>query len=172
MPFVEPDLVELLVDLAPGHDAVVPVSARGREPLHAVYSRTCLGPMRERIESGDLAIGELLDSLDVRYVELPEIEPLCDSTMVFLNVNTIVELEEASGLVPRFEKRREIGHFRHPSAGLPPLVCFVGRKDSGKTTFLEKLIPVLGAPRRQGRLHQARRPRLQHGSARAPIPGG
>ena len=145
MPFVEPDLVSLLLSLASGRDAVVPVSARGREPLHAVYSRSCLGPMRERIESGALALSDLLDSLNVHYLELPEIEPLCNPNMVFLNVNTIVELEEASGLVPRFEKRREIEHFRERRSGLPPLVGFGGRKNCGKQTVLDRLMRVLVA---------------------------
>lgn len=143
MPFVEPALVGLLTSLAPGRDAVVPVSARGREPLHAVYSRACLEPMRERIEAGDLALGDLLDSLDVRYVELPELEFCCDPAMVFINVNTIVDLEEASTLVPRFEKQRGRGLPNLATRRQPPLVCFVGKKNSGKTTFLEKLTLLL-----------------------------
>lgn len=145
MPFTDPALVNMMASLAPGHDAVVPVSGRGREPLHAVYSRACLGRMRERIEDGDPALGGLLDCLDVRYVEPAEIKQLCDSSMVFLNVNTIMDLEEASGLVPRLEKGRKAGLFKERRSGLPPVVCFVGRKNSGKTTFLEKLIPVMRA---------------------------
>jgi len=143
MPFVETRLVRMLMELAPGRDAVVPVSARGPEPLHAVYSKACLGRLRERIESGQMAINDLLEGLDVRFVELDEIAPFCDPSMVFLNVNSVVELEEASGLVSRFEKRRQIGQLQETGPGMPPVICFVGRKDSGKTTFLEKLIPSL-----------------------------
>ncbi|MBI5869504.1 MAG: molybdopterin-guanine dinucleotide biosynthesis protein B [Actinobacteria bacterium] len=143
MPFTEPSLVMHLAGLASGHDAVVPVSQRGREPLHAFYSRACLGRMRNRIESGELALHDLLDSLDVRYVDMVELAPLCDPGMVFLNVNTVVDLEEASRLLPRMQKRREQAWFADAGPERPPVVCFVGAKDSGKTTFLEKLIPIL-----------------------------
>lgn len=144
MPFAEPSLVMHLAGLASGHDAVVPVSQRGREPLYAFYSRACLARMRRRIESGELALHDLLDSLDVRYVDMVEMAPLCDPDMVFLNVNTVVDLEEASRMLPRMQKRREQSWFADTGPERPPVVCFVGSKDSGKTTFLEKLIPVLG----------------------------
>jgi len=143
MPFTEPALVDYLAGMVPGHEAVVPVSQRGREPLHAIYSRACLGRMRERIESGDYAISGVLAGLDVRYVELQEMLPFCDPNMNFLNVNTVVELEEASLLVPRLRKQRERESLVERTASGPPLICFVGWKDSGKTTFLERLLPEL-----------------------------
>ncbi|MFA5809569.1 MAG: molybdopterin-guanine dinucleotide biosynthesis protein B, partial [Thermoleophilia bacterium] len=148
MPFVEPLLVSMLAGLAPGHDAVMPVSQRGPEPLHALYSRTCMRRMREQIEAGDFAIHNLLDSLNVRYVDMVELAPLCDPDMVFLNVNTIVDLEEAALLVPRMREYHEqallMGRPPGRPPDRPPLLCFVGKSDSGKTGFLEKLIPELG----------------------------
>jgi len=143
MPFSEPSLVMLLAGLAPGHDAVVPVSQRGREPLHAFYSRACLGRIRRRIENGELALHDLLDSLDVRYVDMVEMAPLCNPNMVFLNLNTVVDLEEASRMLSRMQKCREQSWFADAGPERPPVICFVGVKDSGKTTFLEKLIPAL-----------------------------
>ncbi|MHB8859572.1 MAG: molybdopterin-guanine dinucleotide biosynthesis protein B [Thermoleophilia bacterium] len=143
MPFTEPGLVRYLASLAGGHDAAVPVSPRGREPLHAIYSRRCLEPMRRQIEAGDFSISNLLDTLDVRYVDSAEMTPFCDLGMVFLNVNTVVDLEEAAQLAPRINRWREQAMLSETGPGLPPLVCFVGNKNSGKTTFLEKLVPVL-----------------------------
>ncbi|MDO8735485.1 MAG: molybdopterin-guanine dinucleotide biosynthesis protein B [Thermoleophilia bacterium] len=143
MPFAEPALVLLMAGLVSGHDAVVPVSQRGREPLHAFYSRACLGRMRHRIENGELALHELLDSLDVRYVDMVEMATLCDPAMVFLNLNSVVDLEEASRMLPRMRKRREQAWFADAPPERPPVICFVGSKNSGKTTFLEKLLPAL-----------------------------
>jgi molybdopterin-guanine dinucleotide biosynthesis protein MobB len=144
MPFVEPGLVSMLAGLAPGHDAVIPVSRRGREPLCAFYSRACLGRMRKQIETGDFSIHNLLDSLDVRYVDIVELTPICDPDIAFLNVNTIAELEEAAGLVPRMHGHHDQATQMDKSPPRPPLLCFVGKSDSGKTSFLEKLIPELG----------------------------
>jgi molybdopterin-guanine dinucleotide biosynthesis protein B/molybdopterin-guanine dinucleotide biosynthesis protein len=143
MPFVEPALARLLASLSAGYDAVVPVSPRGWEPLLAVYSKSCLKAMRERIKSGDLAIHHVLDNLKVRYVELAEMAVCCDPALVFININNVVELEKANLLVPRVRKfRRQTGSAAGKN-GSPPLVCFVGKKNSGKTTFLEKLVREL-----------------------------
>ncbi|MHB9111158.1 MAG: molybdopterin-guanine dinucleotide biosynthesis protein B [Thermoleophilia bacterium] len=143
MPFVEPALARLLAGFSAGYDAVVPVSQRGWEPLLAIYSKSCLKAMRERIESGDLAIQHVLANLKVRYVELAEISACCDPTLVFININNVVALEKANLLVPRVRKfRRQIGLVARIN-GSPPMVCFVGKKNSGKTTFLEKLVREL-----------------------------
>ncbi len=144
MPFTEPMLVGRLASLVPGYDAVVPVSQRGNEPLHAIYSRDCLEHMRDQIENGVFSMSEMLAGLRVRYVELAEMIPYCDPDMVFINVNTVVDLDQASLLVPYLQKKREAAHAGASLQDGPPLICFVGRKDSGKTTFLEKLIPELG----------------------------
>ena len=46
MPFASPALLCLLASLVGGHDAAVPVSPDGTEPLHAVYARSALGVLR------------------------------------------------------------------------------------------------------------------------------
>ncbi len=143
MPFAEPALAELLASFPLENDAVVPLSRRGREPLLALYSKSCLSRIQAHIESNDLAIGRLLDSVSTRYVETGEIAARCDPFQVFINVNDGTELKVARALYPKVLKHRQ----RAGSAGLRygarPVVCFVGKKDSGKTTFLEKLVQEL-----------------------------
>ncbi len=143
MPFAEPALADLLASFPQGYDAVVPLSRRGREPLLALYSKSCLPGIQARIEKGDLSIQRLIDALRTRYVETDEIAGHCDPFQAFTNVNSDTELKVARALYPKVIKRRQ----RQGSAGLRygarPLVCFVGKKNSGKTTFLEKLVQEL-----------------------------
>ncbi len=134
MPFVRPELVELLLDLSPGYDAVIPVSPRGLEPLCALYSHSCLEAMREAIDRGDYSIRRALEPLHVRFVEKAELSALGDTGIMFFNINTAGDLEEAARLLEPARQGRE---------GPAPLVCFVGKKDSGKTTFIEKLARLL-----------------------------
>ncbi len=143
MPFADPELIGLLARLAPGYDAVIPESAGGREPLLALYSRSCMGEMRRGIEAGDLRIMDSLSRLHVRYVSRSEVESVCDPRRVFFNVNTPAALvtaerwlgdDSGAGAVPVATEL--VG---------TPLICFVGNKDSGKTTLIEKLVPVLAA---------------------------
>lgn len=139
MPFADADLAGLLMELAPGHDAVIPEGPRGPEPLFAFYSRSCLTGMRRAIEEGELRLIRLLPKLDVRTVSGDELASICDPEWTFFNVNTPEALEAAEarlGEMADGPPRVRCG---------PPLVCFVGRKDSGKTTLIVGLVQELAA---------------------------
>lgn len=136
MPFVESRLARLLIGLAPGHDAVVPVSSRGLEPLLAYYSRSCLSRLRTAIEKGELELASLLAELDVHRVSGPELAAVCDPQWTFFNINNPAALEAAE------QRLRDLKDAPRVADSLP-LICFVGRKNSGKTTLIEKLVPRL-----------------------------
>ena len=90
LPFVTPALLDALVaEFGGGEeiDIVVPRSARGLEPLCAVYAARCAEPARRRIETGELEVRGLLN--DVRVRELgPEVLAPFEDGSLFLNVNT------------------------------------------------------------------------------------
>ena len=106
LPFVTAALVERLAieHLAGAQiDAVVPRSARGLEPLCAVYDRRCAGAARARIDRGALQVAGLLE--DVRVRELgPEVLAPYDAGALFENVNTPHDHERARGWVAVNEK--------------------------------------------------------------------
>src|SRR5215204_6287262 len=69
MPFVTAALLERLVTehrAGDQVDAVVPRSARGLEPLCAVYDRRCANSARARIERGALQVAGFLDDIRTR----------------------------------------------------------------------------------------------------------
>jgi molybdopterin-guanine dinucleotide biosynthesis protein A len=68
MPFASPAVLRLLASLVGGHDAAVPVSRGGTEPLHAVYSRSALASFEEALREGRLSVRVALEGLDVRVV--------------------------------------------------------------------------------------------------------
>lgn len=68
MPDSAPDLLRRLAALWDGEDAVVPLSPRGLEPLHAVYSRSALAGAEQALRSADLSLLGLLNRLRVRHV--------------------------------------------------------------------------------------------------------
>ena len=73
MPFVEPALVGAMARYSAAHpeaDVVALRTARGVEPLHAVYARTCAPLAHEWITAGDgRSMAALLERL--RLMELP-----------------------------------------------------------------------------------------------------
>jgi len=94
MPFLNPQLIRYQVELREGYDIVAPRRGWRIEPLHTLYSRTCLEPSQEAVERGERQIIRFYDQVRVRYVDeekLREWDPDCRS---LVNINTLEEIEE------------------------------------------------------------------------------
>ena len=106
LPFVTAELFRRLIDeSAAGADAVVPRSARGLEPLCAIYARRCADEARQRIDRGELQMAALLSALRVHEVESTG-TPF-DGISVFENVNTPHDYARARGRVELDENSSE-----------------------------------------------------------------
>ncbi len=117
MPFLNVDLLKFLISLSFDCDIVIPsaydAKRRGDErktgqggnentakkmnlhPLHAVYRKTCLMPMREKILQNDLRMISFHDAMRVKIVEQSEIGKIDPQLLSFWNVNTPEELSKA-----------------------------------------------------------------------------
>ena len=96
MPFVNPGLLRFARAQAAGADVVLPRSAEGLEPLHAVYRReTCLPAVREALEAGKWRVDSWFAQARVRILEHAEYAHLDPGERTFLNVNTPKELAAA-----------------------------------------------------------------------------
>jgi molybdopterin-guanine dinucleotide biosynthesis protein A len=93
MPFVAPRLLERLA--AEHADVVIPRTARGYEPLCAIYTKACAEGIRERIDHGELQASVL--PAGVRVVELgPDVLAAIDpGGWMLANVNTPEDHERA-----------------------------------------------------------------------------
>ncbi len=100
MPFLNVELLGYMIELSGGFDAVVPRSGGGRlEPLHAVYSKSCLDSMKTQLEHNQLSIARFLDTVRVRYVERSECQRLDPQLLTFFNINYQSDLDRALALV-------------------------------------------------------------------------
>jgi molybdopterin-guanine dinucleotide biosynthesis protein A len=88
MPFLARPLLGHLLALAPGHDVVVPRVAGECEPLHAVYGKACLAPIRARLDAGRFKVIGFYEDVRVRYVEEVELREFDPQLRSFVNVNT------------------------------------------------------------------------------------
>ena len=96
MPFLNIELLRYMIELSPGFDAVVPRLGEGKvEPLHAIYSRSCLGIMKTEIEHNHLQISHSLTMLRVRYIERAECQRLDPQLLTFFNINSQSDLDRA-----------------------------------------------------------------------------
>jgi len=96
MPFLNAELLTYMVELSSDFDAVVPRLGEGMaEPLHAVYSKNCLGKMKERLESGQLSVYSFLDMINVRYIEREESLRFDPQLLSFFNINYQSDINKA-----------------------------------------------------------------------------
>jgi len=96
MPFLNTKLLGYMIEQAGDCDAVVPrMDGDMIEPLHAIYSKTCLETFKERLERKQLSIHSFIQSLRVRYIERSESERFDPSLLSFFNINYQADLDKA-----------------------------------------------------------------------------
>ena len=75
MPGVTPRLLRSIIECAAGFDAVVPVTSDGLlHPVCALYRRSCLPVIEEKLHSGENQMLGLLDSRQLRVKGLSPVE--------------------------------------------------------------------------------------------------
>lgn len=92
MPWLNRNLLEYMITLRETADIIVPRWEKFPEPLHAIYSKTCLGPIEEKLKAQQLKITGFYGRVTVRFVERTEIAPFDPHGRSFANINTPEEL--------------------------------------------------------------------------------
>lgn len=93
VPFPSGAVVRYLCSLAAGHDAVVPMLANGFEPLFAVYSKSCLAPIKAQLDDSNFCVFDFYPRVNVRFVTERELAPIDEAGSAFINLNTPEEYE-------------------------------------------------------------------------------
>ena len=99
MPLADPELARYMLTRLSDHDAVVPMLARGPEPLFAVYRKSCLPAVESSIAAGRLRMRDPLDRLDVLYIPEDEIRERDPDLRSFFNINTPEDYREALRII-------------------------------------------------------------------------
>ena len=126
MPFYDFALVRALLPEAKGETQVVLPTLLGKpQPLAALYRRDAGAAFATAIMRGDRKLGMILKELAVREL------PLTVDAGLFFNVNTPAAYRLAQGRLANEQRTRPILSIAAPTSG------------TGKTTFIERLIPLL-----------------------------
>jgi molybdenum cofactor guanylyltransferase len=92
MPFLREPLIDFLLNRINGYEAVVPRTKDGLQPLHAIYSKACIGPMRRIMAQKMTKIIDFYPLVNLRIVEEDEFRVLDPGNESFINVNTPEDL--------------------------------------------------------------------------------
>jgi len=95
LPFLNAGLISYMIEARNGYDAVVPKLSGFVEPLHAVYSRHCLMPIKRQLNRNQLKIQSFFHEAKVRYIRESDIKRYDPKGIAFLNVNTEDDLKKA-----------------------------------------------------------------------------
>jgi molybdopterin-guanine dinucleotide biosynthesis protein A len=99
MPFLNEGLIRYMVEIIDSHAAVIPAVGPWVEPLHAIYTRSCLPTIKALIDEKRYQVRLSYDRMSVRYVREDEIRRFCRPEEAFLNINTPEEFVRIQSLV-------------------------------------------------------------------------
>jgi molybdopterin-guanine dinucleotide biosynthesis protein A len=92
MPFIKKPLLQYLIDNIDDEDVIVPRTEDGLQPLHAIYSKNCLNPIRKSIDEGKSKIIDIYPQVHVKIVDERDFLSFDPGRESFINVNTPQEL--------------------------------------------------------------------------------
>jgi molybdopterin-guanine dinucleotide biosynthesis protein A len=93
MPFLSQPLIRYLVGRIDQYDAVVPHTSDGLQPLHAIYSKNCLEPIRRALGLGITKIVDVYPLIRLGIVDEKEFLAVDPEKKSFTNVNTPEDLQ-------------------------------------------------------------------------------
>jgi molybdopterin-guanine dinucleotide biosynthesis protein A len=96
MPFLDEAFIRFLSEQATGlEDIVIPRSAGGLEPLHAVYSRRCMAPIRRLLDADRLKIAGFYKGMKQKIIEGEVLRAFDPEGRMFVNINRREDLQQA-----------------------------------------------------------------------------
>jgi molybdopterin-guanine dinucleotide biosynthesis protein A len=104
MPFLHPLLLNFLLRQIHGYDAVIPITEAGPEPLHAVYTQSCLPAIREAVSQGETRVISFFDQVKIKYVGRETLQFYDPEDLSLFNINTLEDLERARGIMEKIRQ--------------------------------------------------------------------
>jgi molybdopterin-guanine dinucleotide biosynthesis protein A len=95
MPFLTGAVVRKMLGVCEGYDVVVPVLKGEMQPLHAVYSKRCIGPIQDMIAQGEFRIYDFYPKVATLRLEETVWQAVDPEHRSFANINTQEELVSA-----------------------------------------------------------------------------
>ena len=109
LPFLTPDFLRYLVNRRGPHQAVVPHTATGLQPLCALYEPSCLAAVETAIQADQLGMRDLLSNLNLDLIKEKDWRPYDARGLLFANLNAPEEYERAQAAL----LKSSIHHAQH-----------------------------------------------------------
>ena len=94
-PFLNPRLVRFLVEQAVGYDLVIPRTAHGLQPLHAVYAKSALPAIEQQLHRQQWDLCALVPKVRAKIIEPALMAPYDPEGLSCFNLNTPEDYAQA-----------------------------------------------------------------------------
>lgn len=95
MPYLNRQLISFMMGLVDGDTDIVAPRFRGLvEPLHSIYSKSCLNVIERHLNYDNRSLRDLFKECKVRYIEEEEIVSIDPEMKSFININTPEEFKK------------------------------------------------------------------------------
>jgi len=88
MPFLNESLIKFMLKKAESYDVLIPQHNTRLEPLSAIYSKSCIAPIKEQLSKSNLKITDFFPSVEVKTITENEITSFDAEGKSFVNINT------------------------------------------------------------------------------------
>jgi len=99
MPFLNINLIQYMVRKKTDYNVLIPKYGDCFEPLHAMYSKSIIPVIKEKIEQGTYSIQSIFPKVKVKYITEKEMEKFGNWQEFFFNINTPSHLKTARRMV-------------------------------------------------------------------------
>ncbi len=104
MPFLNTQLLEHMTKILPSFDAIVPRWSEGQiEPLHTVYSISCLPAIRKHLENNQFSVTTFLKKMHVLHLNKRGFSSFDPDFLTFFSIDTQADLALAIKLMAKKE---------------------------------------------------------------------
>ena len=93
MPNLNERFISYMISCAEDHDVIIPVWAKGREPLHAIYHKRILPVVKTLLDADMFKIYNLLNQVDTLMISEDTIRQFGRPEAMFANINTLHDIE-------------------------------------------------------------------------------
>ncbi len=97
MPYLDYNLIKLLLTNLEDYDVIVPAYNNLIEPLYTVFTKNCLPLIETNLKEKNLTIRSIIEKANSRYFNFDEIEQKFDLKKIFSNINTKKDYKEVLG---------------------------------------------------------------------------
>ena len=95
MPFINEELINYLANQSEGYDVIIPKIDKYYQPLHGIYHKNCLIPMKKMIDREHYKIIDFFPEVRLRTIPKETIHRFDPEELSFYNINKKEDYERA-----------------------------------------------------------------------------